>query len=336
MSIERLESLTPDQEAMLPKYRDRWLAIGLQHGKELPSTERMLELFSSAYEKGDQPVPTTIVTVRSPFEGAIAASLLAPDSVTSLTPAEVPAFLEKVRRLAASKLSSDIRKGIQEQLSNACYGAHDANWLGFYNFFLEQTHLTPLVQPLVPLMTIAAAGIGWFWPFESVVVVSPVPAELHMWNERLHNPDGPAISYTDGFSIYAMNGVIFRETNLLKFFSQSADEIDVGEVLAIENVEQRAELLKKVGIERAFRKLNPTLLDRKVVNPGGEYHLYEVRLRPDSPRIYLYMENPSVPGEKHLEAVHPTCKTVEQALQWRNWGAVTIAGSDYKAPMVLT
>ena len=32
---------------------------------------------------------------------------------------------------------------------------------------------------------------------------------------------------------------------------------------------------------------------------------------------YLLMKNPST-GTMHMEGVHPDCKTVEQALNWRN------------------
>lgn len=53
----------------------------------------------------------------------------------------------------------------------------------------------------------AGQSLGMFWPFEHVVFLCDRPAQLHV-NEKqlLHNADGPAIVYRDGWKVFAWNG----------------------------------------------------------------------------------------------------------------------------------
>jgi hypothetical protein len=52
-----------------------------------------------------------------------------------------------------------------------------------------------------------ARAAGLWWPFEQLVILSERPAVIHV-NERhlLHNGDGVAIEYRDGWRVYAWNG----------------------------------------------------------------------------------------------------------------------------------
>lgn len=178
-------------------------------------------------------------------------------------------------------------------------------------------------------MNLAAAAVGWVVPLEGQAIVTPVPAEVHMRNGVLHNSNGPAITYADGFSVYALNGVMFRG-EMTKYISTPTDQLDYAEVLSIRNVEQRAEVIKRIGISNLFTRLSPKLLDS---SREHGYELYSITLGNYEPRKYLKMLNPSVEGEIHIEAVHPDCKIVNEALSFRNFGTVS---NDFTKPMVLT
>jgi hypothetical protein len=58
----------------------------------------------------------------------------------------------------------------------------------------------------------AEAAAGWWWPHRRFVVVCERPTELHLeWAgpggvPRLHNPDGPAIRWRDGWAVHALHG----------------------------------------------------------------------------------------------------------------------------------
>lgn len=126
---------------------------------------------------------------------------------------------------------------------------------------------------------------------------------------QLHSEIEEAIRYRDGWGFYCLNGVVVPDW-LVKTPKQ---DIDPKRVSEIENVEVRREFVRKIGIERCIEALGWKPLD--VV---GDYTLGEVSVV-GSPRRYLKMLNPSV-HVWHLEAVHPDCQSVQEALNWRAYG----------------
>ena len=78
-----------------------------------------------------------------------------------------------------------------------------------------------------------------------------------------------------------------------------------------------------------IESLLPEILDTE-----GTYELIGINFAEEvyPERIYLKMINPSV-NDIHIEAVHPDCKTVKEALMWRNFGTVDIG---FTAPIRLT
>jgi hypothetical protein len=146
-----------------------------------------------------------------------------------------------------------------------------------------------------------------FW---NLALVSEKPQFIHR-NQRgqLHKDGGPALAYSDGFGVWALNGVRMKE----KYITTPAERLNPVEVMKEANVDIRRELIRKVGIERMLSQMSHKSLDTK-----NNYTLLSIRLSDEvSDARYLKMINPSV-GCFHLEGVGPQCKTVEQALNWRN------------------
>jgi hypothetical protein len=93
-----VKSLTPEQEAMLPVYRDKWIEIGLQTGPvDKAAAEEGVRM---AYAAANQALPKEIMWVKSPYAGQVEAKKY----VSNPTP---------------------------------IYGQHSASWLAFYEYFLE-------------------------------------------------------------------------------------------------------------------------------------------------------------------------------------------------------
>ena len=69
----KIEKLTPEQEAMMPAWRDKWIEIGLKTGE--CDKERFERGIRVAYKKANIPFPEKIVYVKSPMIGAIASIL---------------------------------------------------------------------------------------------------------------------------------------------------------------------------------------------------------------------------------------------------------------------
>jgi len=115
------------------------------------------------------------------------------------------------------------------------------------------------------------------------------------------------MAYPDGWEIYALHGV--RVPPWL--VTTPAIALDGHRILGLENAEQRREGVRKMGVERLIHTLGATVVDRQ-----GDYELLSLETG-GRKRPYLKMRNPSL-GVYHVEGVHPNCRTVEEALRWRN------------------
>lgn len=188
--------------------------------------------------------------------------------------------------------------------SNSIYGNQDASWISFYDFFMEETDVDGL-DKLKPLRELCHLS-GWCITQNDIVFVSEKPKELHMEDGRLHNPEGPAILYDDGFSVYALNGVSLRGVEHL--MDRNADP---KAIINVDNVQQRAELINWYGIEKLFEHLKPKLIDT-----WNDYELYKLNVYEDIDRVYLKMKNPSE-DLIHIEPVPQECRTCKDALKWR-------------------
>jgi len=261
-----IESLTKEQEEKFPEYVRKWLSIGLCTN---PADKTKSEaLIDDVYKAGGLEPPKTKIWLLSPFE---------------------------------------IKKyNIPFDSSNFCYGQHDASWLGFYDYFLNELGLE-CVKPLIPLIELSKV-CGWFYPTKDTVYLCERPEIVLLENGLLHCDGGPAIKFRDGICLWSLNGVpvpqIIAET--------SWDKLDAHLILSTSNAEVRREIVRKIGIEKIVKDLNAVVVDKK-----DEYELLMLDLGDDRKRPYLKMKNPSI-GTYHIEGVHPDCKTVEEALNFRN------------------
>lgn len=170
------------------------------------------------------------------------------------------------------------------------------------------TRYLPIVKKLIDLSMVA----HWWFPFSRFVVVQKPPLYIKNRNGRIHSEFGPAVAYADGYSIYALNGIICPS-----WMTDKEDEIDPRRIVQIENAQLRAEFIKKIGAERLLHKLGSSVIDK-----WKTYELHRVIIPADRPRDrrtihYLKMLNPSVPELWHVEAVSLSCKTVRAALDFR-------------------
>lgn len=89
------------------------------------------------------------------------------------------------------------------------------------------------------------------------------------------------------------------------------EHLDARQILQIENVDQRREGIRRVGMTRLIQQLEP-----QVLNTLFDYELLAVEMGHGAPWRFLKMVNPSI-GCVHIEAVPRECETVQHALNWR-------------------
>lgn len=309
----KIEKLTPDQEAKLAVYRDMYIAYGLQTYTADHDYGKLSRLFSDVYQAGGLAAPAEIELFDSPR--------------------------------AANKRACELLGKEKEERLWACYGTLDAGWLSFYAYMYEVLELKTEAN-LRPLIELCKQGVGWSIPLTDIVVTSRLP-EYIKFNpaKQLHCETGPAIRYRDDFRVYALRGRRITGDQT-KFIDTPAGELVIKDVLQIEDVDVRASVMAKLGIEKLLGHLKSRKLDegsvqvkrtrdgvdarelQNILNTGGRipdiyqsvtehYALYEVDLGDGFTGKVLRMQNPSVPGLEHVEGVGDDCDTISKALQFR-------------------
>ena len=151
--------------------------------------------------------------------------------------------------------------------------------------------------------------LGNVYPLDDICIVSQRPVKMEFVDKKLHCEDGPSIEYADGFRVYSLNGVRVPEWLAMTKW----DKLDPKEFAKIKNVEIRREFVRKIGMERLILKLGGEVIDKQ-----DDYELILIDLKGETGVWpYLKMKNPSI-GVWHVECVGKDCKTVDQALEFRN------------------
>ena len=129
----------------------------------------------------------------------------------------------QVRAQVGGQVEDQIRGQVEDQIWAAVHGQHQASYLAFCDFFVDA--LPGTIKPLQGILQVARSA-GWWWPFENAVVISERPVELHLDPKgRLHNTEGMALQYPDGFGIWAIHGVRVNERIVMQPHTLTVEEI---------------------------------------------------------------------------------------------------------------
>ncbi|MES2055779.1 MAG: hypothetical protein V4564_07575, partial [Pseudomonadota bacterium] len=154
------------------------------------------------------------------------------------------------------------------------YGSHDASWLAFYDFFRQQCGLAAQTDKLSGLTELAHSA-GWAIPHQHICWVSERHCVVKQdKNRRIHCENGPAISYPDGWSVYAWHG-----TRIPAEWIENKASLTPQIALAQANVEQRRAACEILGWATILKQLGAKTIDRDEDPEIGE--LIEVDL-PDA------------------------------------------------------
>ena len=290
----RLDSLTPDQAAMMATVRDEWLAIGLATGDSEESDAHAA--ITAVYQAAGMEKPGILVWLDSPFAGAVGAEFL---RCMPLSGAQVG---DQVRDQVGDQVWAQVGAQVWAQVYRSCYGQHDAGWLAFYDFFRRLK--VPGADRLTGMSDLAKIA-GWWWPFKGAVVLTRRPIELHRDEQgRLHNEHGMAIRYRDGWGIHMIHGV-----RVPAWIIENPERITVATIDAESNAEIKRVMLERYGYERFLTDGGAELLDSHP-QYGDLYH------RPMGngvePLLCLVVTNRSAEPDgtfrRYVLGIHPECR----------------------------
>lgn len=183
------------------------------------------------------------------------------------------------------------------------------DWLAAYDFFGRVCGVEA-VGHLDGLMELTRAA-GWcWWPQRGAVVLCERPDQLHLDDQgRLHASRGPALTYPDGWSLWAWHGVRVPRTAI-----ESPETITAPEVLAEPDVEVRRVMIERVGYERLVREGGA----RRVAEDETGI-LWRVDLADDEPLVCVEVTDPNVATgafRRYLLRVPPDARSPREAVAW--------------------
>ena len=330
--MKQIKTLTEEQKSRLQEWTNKWIDIGL-------STERAdfdkfeiaaRQIYIIAGLRHDVP----IIRVPSPIVGAFASSLAAQVIEILIKTKDGSAVYSAVDSAVASAVRSAVDSAVYSAVDSAVRSAVGSafrikfwhhwmcgqlwsNWAAYTTFFTDVCGWTPNkdIMHRINVYKETVESACYWWPNKDFIMVCDRPIKINRnLQGQLHCVDGKSIEWIDGWGLYSLNGITMEEWQVMT----PAEQIDPLKVINEINVERRRELIRKIGIERFIVKIGAKVLDK-----NGDYELLQLLRSPfeQFPEAkFLKMKNPSVPGVWHVEGVHPSVKTVEQAINWRAYG----------------
>jgi hypothetical protein len=309
----KIETLSKEQEALFPQYRDEGLKVGYDTNTDydLDLVKGLINEVRALSDKKLPPVKEWI-QLDSPYEAC---------KIEGVTP------------------------------YNALYGQQDIHWLQFYKYFREVCGLTEETQRTVAMRELCN-HIGWWWFSEDKVIITKKPSYIGTstrkatWGDApiVHDTEGMAIKYLDGTGCYKLDDILIPEAHHWLFTDKSKRTAE--NIMGINNVDVRNAALKLLGPDGLISAMPHDVIEEKTIQvahtPKGKLDIRYVSIASlinmefnmvDSHyrligldlngiyRIYLNGVCPSK-GEQFTEAVPPTCKTIDSALNWRETGVI--------------
>ena len=200
--------------------------------------------------------------------------------------------------------------------AGAQHGQHDAVDLGFFDLYRRLG--LRRVDRLEGLMTVARAA-GWWWPFRGLVLLTERPRHLVRDGEgRLHSETGPALSYPDGFGVWAWHGVRVERDVIER--PQSLEPRRISEEA---NVEVRRVMMERYGLGRYLRAVEATKVDEVHEPPFPgllDARLWRMEVARDEPLCMVELVNstlePDGSARSYVLRVPPDVQTAHQAVAW--------------------
>jgi hypothetical protein len=186
------------------------------------------------------------------------------------------------------------------RLLDAVHGQHDGAWLAAFDD-----------APGLHGVRAVARNAGWWWPYERIAILTERPLAVHRDNlGRLHHGEGPALSYPDGWSLYAWRGMPIPAEVAARLATLTAADIQ-----AEQNAEVRRVMLEHFGFERYLHDVDARELSRDECGI-----LWRVEMPGDEPLVMVEVVNatpePDGTTRTYFLRVPPDQRTARSAVAW--------------------
>jgi hypothetical protein len=148
----------------------------------------------------------------------------------------------------------------------------------------------------------------WWWPYKGLALAAERPTTLHVDEQgRLHCPDGPAIAYADGWSVFAWHGLRIEDADLIL----KPEGVTVARIRDEANAEIRRMLLTRYGFDRFVQDAGAL-----PVHADAFGTVYRCDLADDEPLVIVRVTNstPEPDGsiKEYALRVHPELRPMHR------------------------
>lgn len=307
-----ITSLTQEQQDKFPDYRDKWLQIGLDCSTIDPFAARDAAI--ECYKLAEQKAPDQFILFDSPYQACIYVDMLTKD-FTELTKPDKQRFVKCTTKYEdlTDEQKASVDEGHKEHVSHNIYGFHDAGWLCFYDFFLNECNVDSCAK-LKGLMNLAK-NCGWWMPYNELCVLQHKPIFIKRDEQgRLDNIDGPAVTYRDGWSVYAVKGV-----RVPGWIIDTPDKIKVSDIDDEENAEVRRVMIEQYDRDNPGRYLMDSGAEMIHQDDWGKLYRKELSGDPE-PMVMVKVINstaePDGTFKEYFLRVPPSMSTAREAVAW--------------------
>ncbi|MBW4468914.1 MAG: hypothetical protein KME45_00735 [Stenomitos rutilans HA7619-LM2] len=334
---QMINQLTPDQEALIPVYQEKWRKIALS--TERIDQQKAAEAVKIAYTVIDEREPE-IIFVESPYAALALITSKTREGLKSKLESEIK---QKLRFPILHELSNQLLFKIGHGLSNLLWNRVDesqqspiwiqlrdqipikqrkqffsecmpietwVSWGSYFDFNFSVLKL-PHTQDKWLAFQALVTECGWIFPYKQLCIVCDRPTVFSFDLEnRLHAEGLPAIQFTDEFSVYSYCGLRLP----FKYRKMHPNQWKPCWILEEKNVELRRALIQGIGYERICKELYAAELDS-----WQGYTLLEVDEDIDiEPIRLLKMICPSI-SLIYIIRVPPDIQSAREAIRWVNW-----------------
>ncbi|MEH1944632.1 MAG: DUF6745 domain-containing protein [Nostoc sp.] len=329
-------TLTPEQEALIPVYREKWRAIAFS--TERIERDKAAESIKAAYAIINEPEPT-IIFCDSPYASlCLDIDLQLKYSNDKLyTDIEYLLFDQLEKQLGYDslyvlnqRLNIDIDRINQIEFELGVLLERELKINGLKYFVDGSVRLDGLLrqyslfefciyvlkcdynQEIWKILQNICKHCGRIFADDNICMICDRPKKLSLDNQnRLHAEGEPAIEFTDGYSLYSYHGVTLPE----KYGKIHPQQWQSQWLLTEGNAEIRRVLIQGIGYARICQELQAIELDF-----WKEYTLLKIDNDVDEEAIYLLKMTCPSTGFIHALRVPPNMNSAREAIRWVNWG----------------
>ncbi len=328
--MKKIEKLTPEQEAKLEVYRDKWLSKLFNYDRYRETTFEMVEQRMKELYKFSNLSEPKVIWLESPFACQKACHI-----VKKL--GKVPKNLKKL-------MDETPNSEVEFESFSSYINYSDFAWLAYYDFFNNEFDIleehSENINKIISFVDVSFMQIQ----LEKVCIVSKYPNLISRNADNdLHNTKDFAIKFDDGYGQHYVNGrfiepEIFNECSDLQnakicFHNQENEDIKACIITIIQ---------ENFGNEGVLEMLDAVKVDEKVLEHGDGYKetltLYKTKksysFLQDSkgnlnvPYAWLGMNCPST-GNHYLISTCPTFDDVIECAKWHR-PEIVPTSVDYK------